>query len=45
MLHVVWDAINNLDLCNLLSMAEDGYEFCINDGMISSMSYPMEEAA
>lgn len=45
MLCVVWDKINSLEICNLLSMAEDGYEFHINDGRISSVVYPMEEAA
>ena len=44
MLHVVWEIINILEIRELLSMAEDGYEFQINDGRISSVDF-MEGAA
>lgn len=44
MLRVVWDKINALAIQDLLSMAEDGYEFQINDGRISFVDF-MEEAA
>lgn len=45
MMCVVWENINFLEISNILSMAEDGYEFQVNDGRVASVLYPMEEAA
>ncbi len=45
MTRIEWDNANNLELNLLLSMAEDGYEFCISDGRIRAVDLYRELAA
>lgn len=34
---VKWDNANRLDMETILAMAEDGYQFCIQDGKIEGV--------
>lgn len=41
---VRWKSANELTIAELLSMAEDGYEFVIQDGEITEVQVPMMAA-
>lgn len=45
MTRIEWENANDLELNLLLSMAEDGYEFCISDGKIHAVDLYREMAA